>query len=296
LFELASSSGYYPKGENPAQGHKVFTKKQLQKVESITGYLPFTTDELIQIFAKKDIMGWRRPYEVRPADLWLPLLGLFTGGRIEELSQLAITDIQQVEGIWVISINDEEYKSIKSEAARRNVPIHPQLLKLNFLDYVEDAKQFGTMLFPYLIPNTYGRFSDNTSERFGKYLDKIGISDPKKVFHSFRKTSNNTLKNNKVSVEERCEFVGHEYEQINSQVYSKQFSVTYLAENVASKLIFDGVDFEPLTYQRGFFLNALEYMCRAKKHHEITKAREAELKAREEAEGRLNSKSKAPKK
>lgn len=52
-----------------------------------------------------------------PEQFWAPLLGLFTGGRLGELSQLRVTDIQKIEGIWSISINEEEDKTVKPKQA-----------------------------------------------------------------------------------------------------------------------------------------------------------------------------------
>jgi integrase len=278
LFVLAQASGAYPKGDsNPARGHKVFSKNDLKKVGNKTEYKPFTNDELQKIFSPKSLLAMPRP-----ADFWLPILALHTGGRIEELCQLAITDILKVDDIWAISINDDDYKSVKSDAARREVPIHPQLIQLGFLDYVEDAKKYGTMLFPYLVPDQFGKFSPTPSERFGKYLDTLEIIDKHKVFHSFRKTANNHLKQKGVPEEMRCQYVGHERESLNSNTYAEKFSVSFLAENVSKHLIFDAVDFSQLTYQKGRFSEELARLSKTKRHREIIQERKAAVKKAQE--------------
>ena len=282
LFQLAQTSGAYPRDKNPAQGHKVFTKKDYKKVEKKTGYKPFINDELKKIFAPENLLPMPRP-----ADFWLPLLALYTGGRIEELCQLATSDILKIDNLWAISINDEEYKSLKSSAARRNVPIHPKLIELGFLDYVEDAKEHGTMLFPYLIADMFGKFGGTPSERFGKYLDTLKIIDKRKVFHSFRSTSNNTLKQKNVSEEIRCQYIGHEHETTNSATYGEEFSVSFLAEKVSSQLVFDAVDFTPLTYKRGQFSLALKSLCVVKRRFEAKRAREAEQNKLDEANAKI---------
>lgn len=257
LFELAQSSGFYPEGGLPGRGHKLISKKNLKKLEGKNGYKLFTDEELAKIFLPENLL--KRP---KPDDFWLPLLGLFTGGRIAELCQLAITDIQQQGDIWSVSINDEEYKRLKSDAARRVIPIHPQLIALGFLDYVEDAKQYGTMLFPYFTADRFGNFSHTSSERFGEYLDTLGISHPQKVFHSFRKTSNNKLKQSKVAEETRCQFVGHEHETTNSYDYGEDHDLPFLMEHAASKLVFKGIDFDKLAYTKGRFSQKLERLCK----------------------------------
>lgn len=108
------------------------------------------------------------------------MLGLFTGGRISELAQLDIADIQQHDSIWAISINSEGDKSLKTLAATRLIPIHPPLLECGFLEYVTDTKAHGKKLFPYLTQDTFGSYGATPSERWGKYLDKIGIKDKRR--------------------------------------------------------------------------------------------------------------------
>lgn len=257
LFDLAIKSGGYPSEQNPARGHKVFTHKDERKLKSKTQYKPFIEAELKKIFDPENLKA-----KEKPADYWLPLLGLYTGGRIEELCQLAITDIICQDGIWAISINDEDYKSIKTEAARRIVPLHPQLLALGFLEYVSDAKQHGTMLFPYLNADKFGKFSNTPGKRFADYLDTLGISDTQKVFHSLRKTSNNTLKQNGVPEETRCQYVGHEYESTNSTDYGEKHSLEYLAQTVSPKLTFDFIDVEKLRHPNGHFFARLKHLSK----------------------------------
>lgn len=282
LFELAETSGAYPKGDNPARGHKLFTKSDQKKGAPKTQYKPFTDEDLALIFKPENLMA-----RTKPDDYWLPILALFTGGRIGELCQLANSDIKQVGDLWAISINDEDYKTVKSEAARRIVPIHPTLIKLGFLDYVAEAKQHGPMLFPYLNDDKFGKFIDTPSERFGEYLDSLGITDKKKVFHSLRKTSNNTLKQNGISEETRCQYVGHEHDTTNSSDYSEQHSLEYLAENVATKLTFEVIPFDNLTHPTGHFSHALKRLCAVKARliakRELNKERSAAIARREKA-------------
>lgn len=246
IFELAKSSGSFPEGvEIPSRGHKLFTKKDAKKTQEKRSWRPFNNQDLKLIFNPATYM-----VQENPADYWLPLLGLHTGGRISELCQLMVQDVFQEDGIWAISITDEdECQRLKTVAAKRTIPIHPNLIKLGFIEFVEDMKQFGTMLFPYLTPNRFSNFSETPSERYGKYLTKIGLTDPRKVFHSFRSTSNNHLKQNGVPEETRCQFVGHEHETTNSSVYGEKHSVKYLLENVAVKLSFD-LPFDELHYPR----------------------------------------------
>ena len=273
LFELARNSGLWEaEATFPTYGHKLFTKATAKKVKDKNSWKPFTSEELKTIFNPSIYLK-----QQNPTDFWLPLLGLYTGGRISELCQLLIQDIKQIDGAWAISITDEdECQRLKTPAAKRTIPIHPNLIKMGFLDFVEDMEEFGGMLFPYLTPNRFGNFSETPSERFGKYLDVLGISDPKKVFHSFRSTSNNTLKQNGIPEETRCQFIGHEHETTNSKIYSSEHSVSYLLEHVAPKLSFE-LAFSELIYPRQLVLEGTRKKLRLKEKFENNKLAKAKL-------------------
>lgn len=79
-------------------------------------------------------------------------------------------------------------KRVKSKASERVVPVHPELVKLGFLDYVGWRARDGSSswLFPTVAPDQR-RALAAWSKWFGQYLRKrIGVSDPDRVFHSFR--------------------------------------------------------------------------------------------------------------
>ncbi len=255
LFKLARSTGDIPFGYLPTEGHSIFPKRAKRKAEK-NSYKPFTDADLKVIFDPENYLKMEKP-----CDFWLPLIALFTGGRISELCQLATTDIQLHGDIWAISINDEDGKNLKNAAAERLIPIHPQLIALGFLDYVEDAKQYGSRLFPYLNADRFNGFSKTPSDRWGRYLDRISITDPQKVFHSFRSTSNNCLKSNGVSEESRCQFIGHEHDTVNSKTYSDPHKLPFLLEHVASKLTYPNLDLDRLLYPRDKLKGELAKLC-----------------------------------
>ena len=245
LFELAQTAGEYPAGELPTRNHKIFTRRDKKKAASNSGWKPFTDEELSLIFYPDNILD-----RVKPCDYWLPILGLYTGGRLGELCQLTPKDIKQIDGIWAVDINNEDNKSVKTEAGIRKIPLHPKLIELGFLEYLEDVSPYGGTIFPYLTPDRFRHYDKAPSRRFGEYLDLLGITDDRKVFHSFRSTSNNKLKQNGVEEESRCQFIGHVHDTVNSKVYSTEHTLRYLLDNVAVKLKFDHIDFSKIVYPR----------------------------------------------
>ena len=129
----------------------------------------------------------------RPSDYWVPLLGLFTGAREAELCQLVIADVRQdaPTGLWLLDINSDTDKKLKTDASAREVPLHPTLIELGFLEYVGNVKASGGgQLFPGEPRNKRGEFSA-FSKRFNRYKEALGIrsdANNKLDFHSFRHT------------------------------------------------------------------------------------------------------------
>ena len=80
--------------------------------------------------------------------------------------------------------------SLKNRSSQRDVPLHPELIRCGFLEYVENRrKKPGDRLFPELDRGSDGKWSSAYSKWMGRYLrETIGITDSRKVFHSFRHT------------------------------------------------------------------------------------------------------------
>jgi integrase len=71
--------------------------------------------------------------------------------------------------------------------SRRLVPIHPDLIKLGFIGYVELQK--GRQLFPLLKADPAGYFGTNFGKRWASYLrETVGLISPAKPSHGFRHT------------------------------------------------------------------------------------------------------------
>jgi uncharacterized protein DUF6538 len=114
---------------------------------------------------------------------WLPVLGLYTGSRVNELAQInPQTDVFQdpKTGIWCVLLTEETEagdgieKSIKT-AKNRAVPMHCHLIELGFPAYVDAIKRTGAkQLFPAWAPRG-GRAAPNAIAWFSEFLDDIGL-------------------------------------------------------------------------------------------------------------------------
>lgn len=179
---------------------------------------PFSTRELQAIFSGYLYKGTDSGSAelVFPYQFWLPLLALFTGGRLNELCQLESSDIRQEEetGIWFARIVTEGSKSLKNHHSRRFIPIHDELIRIGLLDFVRQAKNEGReKLFSdgltYQptkgwggIATTFFTRIPSASTKYGGYFHTIGIrkrlADGKpdgKKFHAFRHTFVDLLRN-----------------------------------------------------------------------------------------------------
>ena len=121
------------------------------------GREPFTGDQLRAIFGQLHFEVGHGRHVKKPAcwypfEFWLPLLGLFGGLRIKEGSQLHLDDLRWVDGVWVLSINESTAdKSLKNEQSVRLVPVHPELVRLGFVDYCDALRVAGfKRVFPEL--------------------------------------------------------------------------------------------------------------------------------------------------
>ena len=124
------------------------------------------------------------------AAFWIPLLGLYSGARCSELCQLQTYDIKKESGVWMMQIHDgDPTQRIKTNAARRSIPLHDELLRLGFVQYFESVTRGS--LWPNL-PKREGKAGGYFSQFFGGLRAELGIP-PSMSFHSFRHSARTNL-------------------------------------------------------------------------------------------------------
>lgn len=71
-----------------------------------------------------------------PSRIWIPLLLLFNGFRLNEVAQLYLNQVVQRDGVWMFKIAKEnEEQRLKNAESKRTIPIHPKLIELGFLNF-----------------------------------------------------------------------------------------------------------------------------------------------------------------
>ena len=95
--------------------------------EKPDSWLPFDKNELELIFSNLPISDKDENWE-----FWIPLIGLYTGGRISEISALRIDNFKTI-----INIEVYHLPGTKTDASPRDLPIHPDLIDIGLLSLVE---------------------------------------------------------------------------------------------------------------------------------------------------------------
>ncbi len=106
--------------------------------------------------------GVRESVQVTAAKRWIPWLCAFTGARVGEMGQLRKEDMRNENGIDYVRITPDA-GSVKT-GQYRDVPLHPQLIDLGFLEFVRMAPT-GLLFFD-------GKSRRTSAEHPARHLSK----------------------------------------------------------------------------------------------------------------------------
>ncbi|WP_409993919.1 tyrosine-type recombinase/integrase [Roseateles albus] len=175
--------------------NNVSRRMPVPRSDTTLSRLPFSEEHLATIFASSIYTANRREIAgAGEASVWIPVLGLLTGARLEELCQLRVRDIvlDRKYGALISITGDGIITRVKTKSSNRTIPVHPELQRVGFLRYV-DARRVANddWLFPLLRADRFGNRSGNFSRWWGRHMrakNGCGIEDGRLVFHSFRHT------------------------------------------------------------------------------------------------------------
>jgi integrase len=247
---------------NNARSKQASTKRRVAEGGSASdGYVSFSKAELQSIFGpgfephvafhKGDV--WR-PAEIGRATYryWSPLIALYSGLRVGEIGQLQVKDFEVREGVECITVaegraatEDGDVTRLKTLASARTIPLHPKLLELGLLEYVEARRATGnSWLWDGLLWTTKDGFGKYLSRDFTLLTKSVGVYERRrKVFHSFRSTIQQALLRAPLDGTLIDQFIGHEVASERHKSYmrtddGKAFPYEYVRDALA-KVAFD---------------------------------------------------------
>lgn len=221
FFNWAKDQGYTD--VKPFEGLTLGKKKRASEERHA-----FDKDDLIKMFESNEYQkGFKHPYQY-----WVPIIGLHTGMRLEEICRLQTYNFKQIDGIDCIALGRDGAWDGKTNAALRQIPIHPKLISLGLLDFVGILATNGkTRLFEEIKP-VNDEYGAAVSKWFSRYRKRCGIDGKGKVFHSFRHTLANQFKQCRVPLEIAEAIIGHESDSMTYGRYGKDYQVDVMFDAI----------------------------------------------------------------
>ena len=214
---------------------------------------PFSKSQLQSLFSSPLYTGHSTPSRrstpgdlvIKDAFYWVPLIGLYSGMRLGEILQMHKADVIQEEGIWFFNVvtttedNEQilydDVKSLKTDQSRRRVPVHPKLIELGFLEFLNERKREksgGLRIFNEEKKGADGYHSHNFSKKFSRYLTAIKIKTKAIVFHSFRHNFKDAMREAEIPDSHQDALMGHIDGKQAKNIYGHGLSLKQLAKNL----------------------------------------------------------------
>lgn len=223
---------------------------------------PFTQGEVVQILNAQEFVGCEsernkaKPgtFLVRDWRYWLTFIAAYTGARLNEITQLRVSDIRQEGGVWVFVFTDEgDAQSLKTSSSRRKVPIHPVLVDLGLLDYRQRVVDAGhENLLHDIKVDQDGRRSSHAGRWFRKLLTRHGISGKGNMggMHRWRHTLSDALRRAGYQDHQIAQVLGHAVNAAQMTAhYGEEAQVSMSIEKrheMLARARYDDVDLEVL--------------------------------------------------
>lgn len=233
---------------------------QEKEIQSQTQISPLESDILERYLIEKypntaqGIKNFKVHTNSSPHVFWSKILAIYTGARSEELAQLQVSDFKRVElngkviFYFNIIVTDYEKQSLKTSSSRRIVPLHNNLIKLGFLNYLQERKKLKKEYLFDLTLDKYGKrkdfprnFNITMKDFFKENYSDIEKRNP--TFHSLR--SHFITKYLKQSEDSRFslvnikKLVGHEDSLIKKDITIKHYFKEDLDLDFAYDLVND---------------------------------------------------------
>ncbi len=229
------TEGHWREGQvNPLKFSRKVTVNQKSKAKS-----PWQPAHIEKMLAspiyvgnggsKRRLKGGR--YIHQDAGYWVLLLAVYTAATQGEICGLLVEEVVSEEAFLPhLLFQKNRLRSLKREAREREVPIHPRLIALGFLDYVACVKAAGTSeLFPELWLNDVKRGGDQyRATVWDKLIDwlrprglaiPVGNTGKEADFHSLRNLVLSQLDRAWINQNIVKDIAGHARKGVTAQTY-----------------------------------------------------------------------------
>ncbi len=213
--------------------------------------LPFKAEHLQAIlnsgvYQRRDI-----PYGGKgPAAFWIPMISMFSGARRGEIAGLRVDDVREEDGVVYFFIQYHEDRRTKTISSVRKIPVHSKLREFGFLDYVARQKRLKHERLFHLLPINKIETGKPWGAWFNRYLrTKIGITDKRYSFHSYRHTFKRKLENNKLDRHVVDSLLGHSSGSVGDGYGLDEDAIGYelpVLQEALEKLEFPELDFSKI--------------------------------------------------
>lgn len=219
LMKFCIQEGY--RVDNPASGMNI--KQHRRHDEERKAYSREDIQNILANLPQKDD---------RPERYWIPVICMYSGMRLDEACQLYRSDIVKHQDIWCFDVNDSKDKKLKNPASERLIPIHPKVIDLGFLEYVDRCRDNGR-LWENLAWRKLSGYSNSLGKWFQKFNRKHVTDDPRKTFHSLRHSFADALKQQLVEKSIVAEIMGHSNDSMTFGRYGKRYQPKVLLSAVS---------------------------------------------------------------
>jgi integrase len=181
------------------------------------------------------------PMIIHDALYWVPILGYYLGARRGEICGLKLDEVISDHAVPHVLICTNEIRRLKTASSEREIPLHPEILRLGFLDYVSEMKRKKhSLLFPELkirAPNT-----DMGDTFYGDFKNLLAHAQipPEwgKDFHGMRHRMLGSLKQAGVTSEVRGDVAGHRGRSVTEEDYGEDLYLPHMLETIKKLPIF----------------------------------------------------------
>jgi integrase len=208
-------------------------KLSLPKIENLFKQPPFVNCAGWDRLSEEGADGQSLVYH--GALYFIPMMTFYGGGRREEYCGLMIHDVVEDNGPYpYLHIAKNKYRRIKNAQSKRNIVLHPEIIRLGFLRYLSLIKSLGyDLVFPDLFsPTTTSPLGNRYYKLFKPVLIAAGITEEGLGSHALRHAFGAILKKKKVREEDRADLLGHRGKTETSERYCEATEIADMYEFV----------------------------------------------------------------